>query len=554
MENLRHSLFVRAIILLGIPLASIIITPEFSMDPINVPKAFVLQLVGVVCLGFLLTNFKFAWTKRFRPPVLIGSIFIIFLFTSLFFSGAPKIQQIFGANGRNTGLLSYVALVFVLLAAMLISNQDNLKLIFFSFVGVGFLNICYGLIQSMGGDPVKWSNPYSPVIGFLGNPNFSSSIIGLTCVVPTALILYSKVGKSIKVSLALYELVAIYVILKTQSIQGLVVFGLTSALMVLVALYKSEKIKRIWVISYAGIVGISGIIAVFGMVNIGPLSSYLYKISVRQRGYYWNAGVEMLKANPLFGVGLDSYGDWYWAVRSAPAALNSLTANTNSAHNVNLDIASNGGFPLIITYLALNGLILFRGIKHLKNSPKFDPYFSAIFVGWIGYQAQSLISINQLGLAVWGWLFGGLVLGYSFVESAGTSKAKGFKRTAKKTDFAGLAILSLVYILGIAIVSPAFITDHNFSIAMKSRSSEQLLAATQKFPKSNSRNFIAAQVYQNSQMNDQAIALLEDNVKTNPRDFNSWRMIAILFPIDSEKSKNAIEQMKKLNPRDKNIK
>ena len=175
-------------------------------------------------------------------------------------------------------------------------------------------------------------------------------------------------------------------------------------------------------------------------------------------------------------------------------------------------------------------------------------------MGWIGYQAQSFISINQLGLAVWGWLFGGLVLGYSIVESKTTAQSKGFKRTAKKGNLQELAIPSIVFVLGISIVSPAFIADHTFITAMKGRSSEQIIAETQKFPKSNSRNFSAAQIYQNSQLNDQGIAIAEDNVKINPRDFNSWRMIAILSPVDSVKGKNAVAQMKKLNPRDKSIK
>jgi len=554
MENLKHSAFMRNMLLIGIPLASLIILPEYSMDPINVPKAFVLHLIGVAGLAFLLSNIKYFWSTKFRSVYLVGIIFIMFLFTSLLFSGAPKIQQIYGVDGRNTGLISYIALVLLLLSAMAISNTNNVKLFGFTILGVGGLNMFYGLIQASGGDPLKWNNPYSPVIGFLGNPNFSSSMIGLSCVVATGLILHFKVSKFALVSLFGYELLALFVILKTESIQGFVVFGLTTGTMVLIALYKSEKIENIWAAIYALFAAVVGVIAIFGMVNIGPLSGYLYKISVRQRGYYWNAGIEMLKTNPLFGVGLDSYGDWYWAVRSAPAALNSLPTSTNSAHNVNLDIASNGGFPLIITYLALNGLVLFRGIIHLKNSPKFDPYFSAIFVGWIGYQAQSLISINQLGLAVWGWLFGGLVLGYSLTESTPAPQGKGFKKTAKKSNLQGIAIPSLVSILGISIVSPAFIADHTFLMAMKSRSSEQLLAATQKFPKSNIRNLTAAQLYQNSQMNDQAMALVEENVKTNPRDFNSWRMIAILSPVDSEKAKNAVNEMKKLNPRDKSIK
>jgi O-antigen ligase len=554
MENLKHSGLMRSILLAGVPLASLIILPEFSMDPINVPKAFILHLVGVIAFAFLISNIKTFWNLQLRSVSLIGILFSLSLFTAFLFSGAPKVQQIYGAGGRNTGLISYIALLFLLLAAMAISNASNIKLFGFAILGVGGLNIFYGLIQASGGDPIKWSNPYSPVIGFLGNPNFSSSIVGLSCVVATALILHFKVSKFIVVSLVGYELLALFVILKTQSIQGFVVFGLTTGIMILIALYKSERIKNIWAAIYALFAAIVGVIAVFGMVNIGPLSGFLYKVSVRQRGYYWNAGLEMLKANPAFGIGLDSFGDWYWSVRSAPAALNSMDANTNSAHNVYIDIAANGGFPLLIAYLALNGLVLFRGIKHLKNSPKFDPYFSAIFVGWIGYQAQSFISINQIGLAIWGWLFGGLVIGYSFVETTPTSKSNGFTRTVKKSSLQGLVIPSLVSILGIAIVSPAFMADHTFMMAMKSRNSEQLLAAAHNFPKSNSRNFTAAQLYQNSNMNDQAIALAEDNIKVNPRDFNSWRMIAILSPIESEKRKTAVSKMKELNPRDNRIK
>ena len=32
---------------------------------------------------------------------------------------------------------------------------------------------------------------------------------------------------------------------------------------------------------------------------------------------------------------------------------------------------------------------------------------------WIGFQAQSLISIDNIGIAVWGWLLGGAIIGLS---------------------------------------------------------------------------------------------------------------------------------------------
>ena len=245
MENLQHSVLIRSILLIGVPLASVIMLPEFSMDPINVPKAFVLHLVGVFGLGLLISNAKLLWVKRNRPIFIVTVFFILFLFSAFFFSGAAKIQQMYGAGGRATGLISYLALVVLLMCAMLISNISNVKLFAIAILGVGGLNVFYGLIQASGGDPVKWSNPYSPVIGFLGNPNFSSSMIGLSCVAATALILQFKVSKLAIAALVGYELLALFVILKTQSIQGFVVFGLTTGMLVLIALYKSEKVKNI---------------------------------------------------------------------------------------------------------------------------------------------------------------------------------------------------------------------------------------------------------------------------------------------------------------------
>ena len=167
MENLKHSVLIRSILLIGVPLASVIMLPEFSMDPINVPKAFVLHLVGVFGLGLLISNAKLLWGTSSRPAFIVTAFFILFLFSAFLFSGAPNIQQMYGAGGRATGLISYLALVVLLLCAMLISNISNVKLFAFAILGVGGLNVFYGLIQASGGDPVKWSNPYSPVIGFL---------------------------------------------------------------------------------------------------------------------------------------------------------------------------------------------------------------------------------------------------------------------------------------------------------------------------------------------------------------------------------------------------
>ena len=57
-------------------------------------------------------------------------------------------------------------------------------------------------------------------------------------------------------------------------------------------------------------------------------------------------------------------------------------------------------------------LVLIAAIRVIRRSSNFDPYFSGLFAVWVAYQAQSIISLNQLGLAVWGWIISGLIIGF----------------------------------------------------------------------------------------------------------------------------------------------
>ena len=51
-------------------------------------------------------------------------------------------------------------------------------------------------------------------------------------------------------------------------------------------------------------------------------------------------------------------------------------------------------------------------IRVVKRSERFDAYFVSLVGAWVAYQTQSFISINQIGLAIWGWILSGLIIGY----------------------------------------------------------------------------------------------------------------------------------------------
>ena len=155
-------------------LTTVVVTPWASFDPINVPKLAVICVGGFMALGVLCANRKAIWDSKYRTVSVLVTAFLIHLTLVLFISGTNFSQEFFGTAGRSTGYLAYVGLLFLLLGAAISAGIFSLKSVSLSLIVAGFLSIIYGVAQSAGLDPIKWANPYTPVIGFLGNPNFQS--------------------------------------------------------------------------------------------------------------------------------------------------------------------------------------------------------------------------------------------------------------------------------------------------------------------------------------------------------------------------------------------
>ena len=158
-----------------------------------------------------------------------------------------------------------------------------------------------------------------------------------------------------------------------------------------------------------------GAAGLIGMLNQGPLKGFFYKASVTYRGDYWRAGVRMFKDHPWFGVGLDRYGAYFRQYRDAAQALRrGPDIVSNAAHDVPIQLAATGGIFVLIAFLAITGFIAWRGVVALRNTAGVTQIVVATFFGaWVTYEAQSLISIDNVGIAIWGWLLGGIVVALS---------------------------------------------------------------------------------------------------------------------------------------------
>ena len=150
-------------------------------------------------------------------------------------------------------------------------------------------------------------------------------------------------------------------------------------------------------------------IGLLGLLGIGPLGGFLERNSFRIRLGYFESAVSMWANNIVVGVGTDSYGDFFRQVRPdwvIPLIGDSTTSN--DAHNTYLNLLATSGFFTFLFYFSLNTYCLYRGFTALKRGTHDIVMVIALAVV-IGFQLQSLISINHIGLAIWGWLAMGVV-------------------------------------------------------------------------------------------------------------------------------------------------
>jgi O-antigen ligase len=544
-------------------LATLAITPWATVDPINVPKLAVIALGGFITLGALLINAKALFARKHRIVQILIGLFVLDLIVVLFFAGTNPFQEFFGTYGRSTGFVAYVTLASLMLGAVVVASASYVSTFTRFLLIAGGLSIGYGLLQAIGADPIKWVNQYSPVIGFLGNPNFQSSFVGFSGVLAFGFICAQGIKNSWRIGYVAYLLLAIFVIIKTDSQQGLLV--LAGGIAIVGIIWISSSRFKVVTIPALIVSGIGAVFVALGSLNSGPLASLLYKASVTYRGDYWRAGWKMTVEHPLLGVGLDSYGDWYRRARTLEATLRrGPEVTSNAAHNVLLDFSSNGGFPLVLIYLALMVLVVISAIRLLKRSNGFDPAISGLIAVWIAYQAQSIISLNQLGLAVWGWIISGLIIGYEIntrpeevrqeVKSP-VSKGRNIKKqVAGSVSARTLLSMFVGGVVGLLVGLPPFIASAQFKSALESGDAVKLEKGAYLWPDEPIKYGQVAGILQANKLDTQAQKVVEAALLKFPNEFGLWSLASKLTTATPEQVAKAKKEMKRLDPNNPDVK
>ena len=530
---------IRATLIGALAVTSLIITPSFSYDPISIPKLSSLVIFSAGLLVILALNRSALFLKSQKNVILIILLFIIWSILSYLFS-PNKTETFYGVTGRQTGLLTYISLVIIFLAAVVVgSNNFNLKVLNV-LVYCGVISAIYGLIQYLGLEGINWINSYNVVIGFLGNPNFQSSFMGISATAAFALINWSNKFKSgLYIS---FIVIAIYVIYLTQSRQGYLVLLTGSSIVGYFFLRSAKKLSRILNLYF--LVTIIGAIAIISdMLQKSPWAPFIYKPSITYRGDFWRSGWSMTLDNPLFGVGFDGYRDNYRLYKDLNAALRPIPdAVVDSAHNVFLDISTAGGFPLLFIYITFIFYTFRSIIKIMKRSKVNDLALTGLVSCWIAYLAQSLISMNNIGIAIWGWAFSGLIIGYEI----NTRDNQSFQNTTKKRQPRILEVSG--FVIGAIIVFPQIIVDAQFRSAVDSKDYSQIYNNAKQWPQSVKRIVLISEDLRVAGFLVQSRELALEAIKLNPNNFEAWLALGRLSNSTPEELETAIKKLRELDP------
>jgi O-antigen ligase len=554
----RYQKSLAFISLASLTTTTLFIAPNFAFDPFNAPRLLSLGAFCGASIVAILLGLKHKWFAIYKIPFFAILFFVTNLTLTLLLTSPSFNAQFYGAYGRNTGYLAYFALAVLLFVAVIAANASNLNYYILVLFGVSLASTCYGFIQVLGADPTGVINPSKFAFGFFGNQNFQSAFTAIAVAAAIAILISHSISVVNRILLFVFIVISIVQIYYTKSEQGY--FVLVASVVVLTYLRFVRPMKVQLKVAYL-VFSVIGFFAVlFGTLNKGFFAKYLYQESVTFRGDYWRAGQDMTLENPIFGVGLDSYGDWYRRSRTLEATLRrGPDVFSSSAHNQLIDISSNGGLLLLSAYLLVMGLAVRAVVKVLQREEAYNWKFVAVFIAWFTYQLQSLISINQLGLGVWGWTLTGLLIGYEIntrsadmspVQNSNNDSGLSVKISSEKLKADWDVVLFSMF--GLIVGGLIAMTPLRNSIEVRSLSGETTIGAVEEFGLRNTLNpelsiLMAGNLVDNG-FNENALRVIRNTVKNNPDNYFAWKLYASIPSATPEEIAQAQIQMKRLDP------
>lgn len=497
---------------------TIVMTPWVNSDSLVIPKLVILFCLSLYYFPKILNFRKELFASTETKILTFVSLFIIFqMLLTLRMSDAPIEQQVFGRTGRGLGFLTEVSLIIILISAAIFIERTKLRTLFLSIIVACFISSLYSVFQRFNLDIFDWNTKTNGIIGTLGNPNFQSSFAAMA-LIPTFVYFSSFKNGKLITAIALVPIVSL--IYLSESTQGYLTVLIS--ILCFAIIYFWYKKRSFFLMSLI-LLGFSIIAIIAGMLNKWYLAPYLYKVSVRSRGEFFKTSINIANDNPVFGVGLDSLSDYYLLYREKPTS-SSIGEFTDHSHNLWLQYASVGGYPLAILQFLIVLLVFACFLKLFRRTIVFQRDVTALFCSWICYQMQALISPANISMLMWNALISGSVIGLVSFRS----ENKQEKATIQRSNLQLTRPFSLfLLMIGLLFCYPYFDTDRQQLKSARSGDGNLAIKAALAYPESSIRYVRIGEELLNSNLPLQALELGRAAIKFNPNSTSAWGLILV---------------------------
>jgi putative inorganic carbon (HCO3(-)) transporter len=480
--------FVYLAIIFCVPLYFSIWFPTYNV--FELAKLFIFKSLVWLLLFLSTAKFIFYCPKnclRLRKYLIVPVIFILGLGCGLLFSGNIA-QSFFGSYDRQAGYLSilfyFIWFVLLVFNIRMVNNhrvkgatreetgyqensheesgheeksvdilERNINRIFVTIALSGLLVAIYGILQILGIDFLTW--PEDPLFtqrtfSTFGQPNFLAS--WLLMIIPlSAYLLYKNKKFILRFFYFLTLIIQLICLFFTSSRGGIVAFCLMILLVFVYLLFFIKLKKASKILAGGGLLFII-IFSLWGLNLIIP-GRVVSLLDLRDgssamRLDFYSAAADAIAKKPLFGYGLENsdavFITYYrpdWGIYS------NVSASTDRAHNLILDILLTTGFFGLIFYIALY-YYFFRLASRNLVEKKMRLASAALSLGAAAYLFSLLFSFSIVSGEIYFWLYLALIVA---ISSNSSEELLTIKSQKLKVFLEQIKIILFILLAGLAV-------------------------------------------------------------------------------------------------------
>ena len=201
--------------------------------------------------------------------------------------------------------------------------------------------------------------------------------------------------------------------------------------------------------------------------------------------------------------------------------------------------------------------VVISALKVIKRSQSFNAGFVGLVAGWVAFQAQSIISISQIGLALWGWVLSGLIIGFEIntreVELAPDKRLGKVATMPIQTSPATSLTMFVGLIVGLLIGLPPYSASARYKGALETGNPQTIQAAAYIWPIDPSQMIQIAMTLNDNKIEEKGLRVAIDATLKFPNNYNVWSTLYLMNKASNAQKTEALSQMKRLDPLNPNL-